>query len=67
MVRDRRKYAFNPPKVRFCLNAYLPTYATHKSNNEKHTGSVFSIFSPLFLFFYLQSLQKRALGRRSAP
>jgi hypothetical protein len=29
-----------------------------KSNNKRHTGSVFSIFSPSFLFFYLQSLKK---------
>jgi hypothetical protein len=36
MVRDRRKYAFNPPKIRFRPNINLPTYATHKSNNKKH-------------------------------
>jgi hypothetical protein len=31
MVRGRRKYAFNPPKVRFRPNTKLPTNATGKS------------------------------------
>jgi hypothetical protein len=31
MVRARRKYVFNPPKIRFHANKKLPTYATLKS------------------------------------
>jgi hypothetical protein len=29
-----RKYAFNPPKIRFHLNTKLPTNATGKSEND---------------------------------
>jgi hypothetical protein len=36
MVRDRRKYAFNPPKIRFRPNTKLPTSTTNKS--EKTVG-----------------------------
>jgi hypothetical protein len=34
MVRDRRKYAFNPPKIRFHPNTKLPTNATDKLEKQ---------------------------------
>jgi hypothetical protein len=37
MVRGGRKYAFNPPKVRFSLNIKLPTNATGKSKKTVWT------------------------------
>jgi hypothetical protein len=30
MVHDRRKYAFNPPKIRFYLTFILPILPSHQ-------------------------------------
>jgi hypothetical protein len=36
MVRDRRKYAFNPSKIRFRLNIKLPINTTGKSKKRNY-------------------------------